>query len=43
MFARRAERAGDRGGRVPMWIGLGLAGVFVLLNVVQGLVGIFVD
>lgn len=43
VFARRAERAGDRGGRVPMWIGVGLAGVFVLLNVVQGLVGIVVD
>ena len=36
-FARRAERAGNRGGRVPMWIAVGLAAVFVLLNVVQGL------
>ena len=42
-FARRAEREGDRGGRVPMWIGVGLATAFVLLNVVQGVLVVLLD
>ena len=36
VFAQRAEREGNRGGRLPMWIAVGLATAFVLLNVVQG-------
>jgi len=36
VFAKRAERMGNPSGRTPMWIAVGLATVFVLLNVVQG-------
>lgn len=43
VFARRAEREGDRGGRVPIWIGVGLAAAFVLLNVVQGVLVVLLD
>lgn len=37
VFAKQAERLGNQGGRAPMRIAVGLAAVFVLLNVVQGL------
>lgn len=36
VFAGRAGRMGNPGGRTPMRIGVGLVTVFVLLNVVQG-------
>lgn len=42
-FARRAEREGDPGGRVPMWVGVGVATAFVLLNVVQGVLVVLLD
>ncbi|KRE99238.1 hypothetical protein ASG88_16080 [Nocardioides sp. Soil777] len=42
-FARRAEQEGNRGGRVPMWTGVGLASAFVLLNVVQGVMVVLLD
>lgn len=43
VFARRAAREGDPGGRVPMWIGVGVATAFVLLNVLQGVLVVLLD
>lgn len=42
-FCRRAAQADNPGGRVPMWIGVGLASAFVLLNVVQGVLVVLLD
>lgn len=43
VLARRARREGDPGGRVPMWIGVGVATAFVLVNIVQGLMVVLLD
>ena len=43
VFARRAQREGDHGGRVPMWVAVALATAFVLLNVVQGVLVVLLD
>jgi Na+/proline symporter len=43
VFARRAEREGDRSGRVPMWVAVVLATAFVLLNVVQGVLVVLLE
>ncbi|KRF32398.1 hypothetical protein ASG94_18205 [Nocardioides sp. Soil805] len=40
---RRAQRQGNPGGRVPMRIAVGTAALFVLLNVVQGVLVVVLD
>jgi hypothetical protein len=37
VFARRAQRAGNPRGRTPMVIALAVAGAFITLNVVSGI------
>jgi hypothetical protein len=38
IFGRRAVRAGDRRGNIPAWIGLGIALLFVAINVLAAFV-----
>lgn len=43
VFARRARRAGNPGGRLPMVIAVVVAAVFIGLNIVSGIVTLVAD